>query len=181
MGEGSSGTKRCPTGHLFPCGASQGSLGFDPGSHHCGHHPPQHHRDSMLGGHGEEWQDEGCWGPKVLKKVGDTSPWLQGVRMLRDEDSMGFEVPESPPLDAWCHVLGLGPRQPGRSRLVFGRQWIFTPELYLITAGTLAGSSISSTVLVLFLSGSSCIRCSWLCTHVIFSRFHLNLLPPELL
>lgn len=51
----------------------------------------------------------------------------------------------------------------------FGRQWKFTPELYLIAAGTFVGSSVSSIVLVLPLSGSSCTRDSWLCSSVIFS------------
>lgn len=54
-----------------------------------------------------------CWGAmvkrgrtrgagelKVLGKIGDISPWLQGIRMLRGEDSLGFEVSESPQLDA---------------------------------------------------------------------------------
>lgn len=103
-----------------------------------------------------------CWGAmvkrdrtrgagelKVLEKVGDISSWLQGITVLRSEDSLGFEVPESLQLDAWCQVLGLGPRPSGRSRPAFGRQWIFTPELYLVTAGTFLGSNISSMVVVL--------------------------------
>lgn len=115
----------------------------------------------------------------MLEKAGDISPWLQGVRMLRDKDGLRFEVPESPQLDACCQMLGLGPRHSCRSRPAFGIQWIFTPELYLIIAGTLAGSNISSTVLVLSVSGSFCIRCSWLCSNVIFPQFHLSSSLPE--
>lgn len=112
---------------------------------------------------------------KVLEKVGDISCWLQEARMLRGEDSLAFVVPESPWLDAWSQVLGLGPRPSGRSRAAF------TPELYLVTSETSAGSSISGTILVLSLSGSPCIRCSWFCSNVIFPPFHLNPLPSELL
>lgn len=50
----------------------------------------------------------------------------------------------------------------------FRRQWKFTPELYLIAAGILVGSSVSSAVLLLPPSGSSCTRGSWLCNSVIF-------------
>lgn len=55
----------------------------------------------------------------------------------------------------------------------FGRQWKYTPELYLIAAETFVGGSISSTVLVLPQSGSSCTRGSWLCSSIIF--------PPQLI
>lgn len=58
IGEGSSGTKMCPAGLLFSCGAGPVSLDFDPGNDYCRNHTPQH-QDSMLGGHGEEGQDEG--------------------------------------------------------------------------------------------------------------------------
>lgn len=112
---------------------------------------------------------------KMLEKVGDISPWLQEARMLRGEDSLAFVVPESPRLDAWSQVLGLGPRLSGRSTPAF------TPEIYLVTSGTPAGSSISCTVLVLSLSSSSCIRCSRFCSNVIFLPFHLNPWPSELL
>lgn len=48
----------------------------------------------------------------------------------------------------------------------FGRQWKYTPAFYLIAAGTFVGGSISSTILVLPQSSSSCTRGRWLCSTV---------------
>lgn len=62
----------------------------------------------------------------------------------------------------------------------FGRQWKFSPELYLITTGTFVGSSVSSTILVL-LSGSSSTRGIWLGSSTISPPISLNPFPPVLL
>ena len=59
----------------------------------------------------------------------------------------------------------------------FRRQWKFTPELYLIAAGMLVGSSIFRAVLLLPLSGSCCTRGSWLCNSVIFFPISFEPIP----
>lgn len=65
--------------------------------------------------------------------------------------------------------------------IAFGRQWKFTPEFYLISTGTSVSSSVSSTILLLPLSGSSSTRSIWLCSTTISPQFNLNPLPPVLL
>lgn len=74
-----------------------------------------------------------------------------------------------------------GLSNPQNVYFTFGRQCKFTPELYLITAGIFVGSSVSSTVWVLPLSGSSCTRGICLCSSTVFSPISFEPLPPVLL
>lgn len=113
---------------------------------------------------------------KVLEKVGDISPWLQGVGMLRGEDSLAFEMPESPWLDASCQPLGLGPRQSSRSSLAFLLQnFTLSLEGHLQTAAFLASFWF-------FLCLAPCVSDAAGFAAMFFSsQFHLIPLPLQLL
>lgn len=100
MGEGSSGKKGCPAQCLFPYDACQASLDLIQAVTTAGPIHPNTIRKTCWGAMVKRGRTRGAGELKVLGKIGDISPWLQGIRMLRGEDSLGFEVSESPQLDA---------------------------------------------------------------------------------